>query len=514
MRRYRLRCGLSSLGCLSSLRLLSQTCFFSLARNSSKLSLFGGTTLGRAAGFLCMAGGLQAHGVRFCAAGGLSVRRRFRKHRRWLRLCFRNRLCGRLKFRLCGNRERNLGHRPRRGFLRNGEGYLSRRLVPGERDCIRVRLPSSHRCRRSVLCGALCDGARLSRCGLCFLGLVNLFRQTRFLGTAGFFRQTRFLGPASLFRQTCFLGAAGLFRQTCFFGAAGLFRQTCFFGAPRGLYGALACGGFFGQALLHGGVEINGLPLAFNGRLFGLRRLLYRARRGDGRGGHHLNGLQHGLRRGHSLSSRLLHCTAAFFAAALLGFRLLLGLLGRGLCSRRRDVRQRRKLDGGMVQCLQGGQLRARCFGLALLLGVFAADDLPKRTDFLYLGHQQANGGDTQHHGAYQHHDADGVAEHIAAQQQPRAHAQKAAQRSYREHRRGDFSSQFSSCHIIAPLIERSSPHRGRERFILCRKCGRLHRRDPARCSRSRSAFHPSRPHRCPRRDAPPAGAACLRAQR
>ena len=77
MRRYRLRCGLSSLGCLSSLRLLSQTCFFSLARNSSKLSLFGGTTLGRAAGFLCMAGGLQAHGVRFCAAGGLSVRRRF-----------------------------------------------------------------------------------------------------------------------------------------------------------------------------------------------------------------------------------------------------------------------------------------------------------------------------------------------------------------------------------------------------------------------------------------------------
>lgn len=173
----------------------------------------------------------------------------------------RNRLCGRLKFRLCGNRERNLGHRLRRGFLRNGEGYLSRRLVPGERDCIRVRLPSSHRCRRSVLCGALCDGARLSRCGLCFLGLVNLFRQTRFLGTAGFFRQTRFLG------------------------AAGLFRQTCFFGAPRGLYGALACGGFFGQALLHGGVEINGLPLAFNGRLFGLRRLLYRARRGDGRGG-------------------------------------------------------------------------------------------------------------------------------------------------------------------------------------------------------------------------------------
>ena len=161
-----------------------------------------------------------------------------------------------------------------------------------------------------------------------------------------------------------------------------------------------------------------------------------------------------------------------------------------------------------------GGQLRARRFGLALLLGVFAADDLPKRTDFLYLGHQQANGGDTQHHGAYQHHDADGVAEHIAAQQQPRAHAQKAAQRSYREHRRGDFSSQFSSCHIIAPLIERSSPHRGRERFILCRKCGRPHRRDPARCSRSRSAFHPSRPHRCPRRDAPPAGAACLRAQR
>ena len=205
---------------------------------------------------------------------------------------------------------------------------------------------------------------------------------------------------------------------------------------------------------------------------------------------------------------------AAFFAAALLGFRLLLGLLGRGLCSRRRDVRQRRKLDGGMVQCLQGGQLRARRFGLALLLGVFAADDLPQRTDFLYLGHQQANGGDTQHHGAYQHHDADGVAEHIAAQQQPRAHAQKAAQRSYREHRRGDFSSQFSSCHIIAPLIERSSPHRGRERFILCRKCGRPHRRDPARCSRSRSAFHPSRPHRCPRRNAPPAGAACLRAQR
>lgn len=79
LRRYRLRCGLSSLGCLSSLRLLSQTCFFSLARNSSKLSLFGGTALGRAAGFLCMAGGLQAHGVRFCAAGGLSVRRRFRK---------------------------------------------------------------------------------------------------------------------------------------------------------------------------------------------------------------------------------------------------------------------------------------------------------------------------------------------------------------------------------------------------------------------------------------------------
>lgn len=76
LRRYRLRCGLSSLGCLSALRLLSQTCFFSLARNSSKLSLFGGTTLGRAAGFLCMAGGLQAHGVRFCAAGGLSVRRR------------------------------------------------------------------------------------------------------------------------------------------------------------------------------------------------------------------------------------------------------------------------------------------------------------------------------------------------------------------------------------------------------------------------------------------------------
>ena len=69
-----------------ALRLPSQTCFFSLARNSSKLSLFGGTTLGRAAGFLCMAGGLQAHGVRFCAAGGLSVRRRFRKHRRWLRL--------------------------------------------------------------------------------------------------------------------------------------------------------------------------------------------------------------------------------------------------------------------------------------------------------------------------------------------------------------------------------------------------------------------------------------------
>lgn len=54
LRRYRLRCGLSSLGCLSSLRLLSQTCFFSLARNSSKLSLFGGTALGRAAGFLCM----------------------------------------------------------------------------------------------------------------------------------------------------------------------------------------------------------------------------------------------------------------------------------------------------------------------------------------------------------------------------------------------------------------------------------------------------------------------------
>ncbi len=77
MRRYRLRCGLSSLECLGALRLLSQTCFFSLARNSSKLSLFGGTALGRAAGFLCMAGGLQAHGVRFCAAGGLSVRRRF-----------------------------------------------------------------------------------------------------------------------------------------------------------------------------------------------------------------------------------------------------------------------------------------------------------------------------------------------------------------------------------------------------------------------------------------------------
>ena len=75
MRRYRLRCGLSSLGCLSSLRLLSQTCFFSLARNSSKLSLFGGTALGRAAGVptpvidsvIILTGGLL--GVDFTASG-------------------------------------------------------------------------------------------------------------------------------------------------------------------------------------------------------------------------------------------------------------------------------------------------------------------------------------------------------------------------------------------------------------------------------------------------------------
>ena len=87
LRRYRLRCGLSSLGCLRLAAPPEPDVLLQPGAQQQKLSLFGGTTLGRAAGFLCMAGGLQAHGVRFCAAGGPQCRRRFRKHRRWLRLC-------------------------------------------------------------------------------------------------------------------------------------------------------------------------------------------------------------------------------------------------------------------------------------------------------------------------------------------------------------------------------------------------------------------------------------------